>query len=393
MPKSLPLEEAQQAILNRITPLTSEVIPSMEAVGRILAVDLTSPHDLPPYRQAAMDGYAISVRDNQGKFIIKNNLAAGEVPDFTLQPGEGAGVLTGGHVPQGTTLVIRQEDAHRAENFITFNEMPANKNIREQGEDFQSGEVIARKGSIINPGLIAILTAYGLRHIEAIRRPRVAVLSLGSEIIPLEQKPLPGQVWNSNGYLLSSLINLQGGSAKVLVSRSSPENELSSLLEEADMVLTIGGTANGENDRCRELLSEAGVQPIFFGYQVKPGGHTCAGSKNGKPVIMLSGNPMACFVGYCLLAKPALCALQGLSPKMKRFPALATSPFLKKGGPRRFLLGYSLCSPGGWRVAVLPAQKSSMRRSLADCNCLIDLPAGHPPVQPEDPVDIIPLGE
>ncbi|MGI6404927.1 MAG: molybdopterin molybdotransferase MoeA [Syntrophaceticus sp.] len=393
MPKSLPLEEAQQAILNRITPLTSEVIPSMEAVGRILAVDLTSPHDLPPYRQAAMDGYAISVRDNQGKFIIKNNLAAGEVPDFTLQPGEGAGVLTGGHVPQGTTLVIRQEDAHRAENFITFNEMPANKNIREQGEDFQSGEVIARKGSIINPGLIAILTAYGLRHIEAIRRPRVAVLSLGSEIIPLEQKPLPGQVWNSNGYLLSSLINLQGGSAKVLVSRSSPENELSSLLEEADMVLTIGGTANGENDRCRELLSEAGVQPIFFGYQVKPGGHTCAGSKNGKPVIMLSGNPMACFVGYCLLAKPALCALQGLSPKMKRFPALATSPFLKKGGPRRFLLGYALCSPGGWRVAVLPAQKSSMRRSLADCNCLIDLPAGHPPVQPEDPVDIIPLGE
>jgi molybdopterin molybdotransferase len=393
MPKSLPLEEAQQAILNRITPLTSEVIPSMEAVGRILAVDLTSPHDLPPYRQAAMDGSALSVRDNQGKFIIKNNLAAGEVPDFTLQPGEGAGVLTGGHVPQGTTLVIRQEDAHRAENFITFNEMPANKNIREQGEDFQSGEVIARKGSIINPGLIAILTAYGLRHIEAIRRPRVAVLSLGSEIIPLEQKPLPGQVWNSNGYLLSSLINLQGGSAKVLVSRSSPENELSSLLEEADMVLTIGGTANGENDRCRELLSEAGVQPIFFGYQVKPGGHTCAGSKNGKPVIMLSGNPMACFVGYCLLAKPALCALQGLSPKMKRFPALATSPFLKKGGPRRFLLGYALCSPGGWRVAVLPAQKSSMRRSLADCNCLIDLPAGHPPVQPEDPVDIIPLGE
>lgn len=393
MPKSLPLEKAQQAILNRITPLTSEVIPSMKAVGRILAVDLTTPHDLPPYRQAAMDGYAISVRDNQGKFIIKKNLAAGEVPDFTLQPGEGAGVLTGGHVPQGTTTVIRQEDAHRAENFITINEIPANKNIREQGEDFQSGEVIARKGSIINPGLIAILTAYGLRQIEVIRRPRVAVLSLGSEIIPLEQKPLPGQVWNSNGYLLSSLINLQGGSAEVSVSRSSPENELSSLSEKADMVLTIGGTANGENDRCRELLSEAGVQPIFFGYQVKPGGHTCAGIKNGKPVIMLSGNPMACFVGYCLLAKPALCALQELSPKMKRFPALATSPFLKKGGPRRFLLGYALCGPGGWRVAVLPAQKSSMRRSLADCNCLIDLPAGHPPVQPEDQVDIIPLGE
>jgi hypothetical protein len=179
------------------------------------------------------------------------------------------------------------------------------------------------------------------------------------------------------------------GIAKTLV-----ELYKGNIVDEVNLVYTeYISTANGENDRCRELLSEAGVQPIFFGYQVKPGGHTCAGSKNGKPVIMLSGNPMACFVGYCLLAKPALCALQGLSPKMKRFPALATSPFLKKGGPRRFLLGYALCSPGGWRVAVLPAQKSSMRRSLADCNCLIDLPAGHPPVQPEDPVDIIPLGE
>ena len=219
----------------------------------------------------------------------------------------------------------------------------------------------------------------------------MAILSLGKEIIPYDQEPTPGQVRDSNGPLLSSLVTLQGGSAGVMVSRSSPGKELNSLIQQADMVVTIGGTAEGNNDQGRKLLDDTGAQPLFLGYQVKPGSHTCAGVRDGKPVIMLSGNPMACFVGYYLLAYPVLRALQGLNPELKRFPAVATSPFPKKGGPRRFLLGYALYGPEGWRVAVLPAQKSSMRRSLADCNCLIDLPAGHPPVTPESEVSIIPI--
>ncbi|MDD2554874.1 MAG: molybdopterin molybdotransferase MoeA [Syntrophaceticus sp.] len=394
MLKHLPMEEARQAILNRIKPLESETLPSLEAVRHILGEDIIAPHDLPPYRQAAMDGFAVSFKEKQGqgeKFLIKKILEAGGVPDFNLEPGEAAGVLTGGLIPQGTEAVIPQEDVSINEGHITVEQYPAGNNIRSQGEDFQSRSVIARKGTRINPGLIAILTAFGFRQIKAIRRPKVAILSLGKEIVPYDQDPAPDQVRDSNGPLLSSLVTLQSGLPSVTVSQSSPGKELHSLVQQADMVVTIGGTADGSNDQVCDLLENAGAEPIFQGYQVKPGGHTCALVQDGKPVIMLSGNPVACFVGYYLLAYPVLRALQGQNSELRRFPAVATSPYPKKGGPRRFLLGYALCSPQGWRVAVLPAQKSSMRRSLADCNCLIDLPAGHPPVTPESEVSIIPI--
>ncbi len=392
MLKQLPMEDARQALLDKIAPLESEVIPTMNAIGRILAADIIAPYDLPPYRQAAMDGFAVSCKERQeDKFLIKEILEAGEIPDFDLEPGEAAGVLTGGHIPQYTEKVIRQEDICIIGDYITVNRTPGDNNIRSQGEDFKSGSVIARSRTRITPGLIAILTAFGLRKIRVIRRPKVAILSLGREIIPYDQDPNPGEVRDSNGPLLSSLVTLQGGSPSVLVSQSYPAEKLHSQIQQADMVITIGGTAEGSNDKGRELLDGAGAQPVFLGYQVKPGSHTCAGVRDGKPVIMLSGNPMACFVGYYLLAYPALRALQGLNPELKRFPAVATSPFPKKGGPRRFLLGYALYGPEGWRVAVLPAQKSSMRRSLAGCNCLIDLPAGHPPVHPGADVCIIPI--
>ncbi|MDD2358889.1 MAG: molybdopterin molybdotransferase MoeA [Syntrophaceticus schinkii] len=387
-----PMEDARQALVDKIMPLESEALPTMEAVKRILAADIIAPRDLPPYRQAAMDGFAVSLTETKDKrFTIKKILEADEAPDFSLEPGEAAGVLTGGYVPQGTDVVIRQEDVRIIGDSITVDNFPVIDNIRNQGEDIKSGSVIARSGTIITPGLIAILTAFGLREIRVIRRPKVAILSLGKEVIPYDQDLTPGQMWDSNGPHLSSLVTIQGGLPSVVVSQSSPEKILHSQLQQADMVVTIGGTADGSNDQGRDLLDSTCAEPVFLGYQVKPGSHACAGVSDGKPVIMLSGNPMACFVGYCLLVSPALRALQGLNPEIRRFPAVATSPFPKPGGPRRFLLGYALCGEEGWRVAVLPAQRPSMRQSLADCNCLIDLPPGHPPVQPGAEVFIIPI--
>ena len=150
MLKHLPMEEARQALLDKIKPLESEVLPSMEAIGRILAADIIAPHDIPPYQQAAMDGFAVSFMEEQSeRFLIKMNLEAGEVPNFTLEPGEAAGVLTGGHIPQGTTAVIRQEDVSIIGDFIAVKKVSDNNNIRSQGEDFRSGSVIARSGTRI----------------------------------------------------------------------------------------------------------------------------------------------------------------------------------------------------------------------------------------------------
>ena len=393
MLKQLPMEDARDALLQHIKPLERELLPSLEAVGRILAEDILAPHNLPPYRQAAMDGFALSQKGEKGeRFSVKKYLMAGDVPAFTLQPGEAAGVVTGGHIPPGTAAVVCQENAHEQEGSIFLtSSVPGDNNIRNKGEDFKTGTLIARRGTRITPGLIAILTAYGIREAAVLRRPKVAIISLGKEIVPYDQDPVPGDVRDSNGPLLASLVKLQGGSAAVSVSQFSSGEELNTWLQQADLVITIGGTAAGSNDRAKRLLEETDAQPLFLSYQVKPGSHTCAGVRDGKLIIMLSGNPMACFVGYFLLAYPVLRAFQGLNPEPQRFSAVATSPFPKKGGPRRFLLGYALYSDNSWRVAVLPAQKSSMRRSLGDCNCLIDLPAGHPPVEPGAEVLILPI--
>lgn len=390
--ENISLEEACQVLLKQIKPLESELISPVHSVGRILASDIIAPHDLPPYRQAAMDGFALS-QDNGDRFLIKKYLEPGEVPAFTLKQGEAAGVVTGGHIPPGTTVVVRQEDVETDRDFVSIKKInPQVNNIREQGEDFRSGTVIARQGTKITPGLIAILTSYGFREISVLRIPRVAIVSLGNEIIPCDQEPAPGLVWDSNGPLLASLVTIHGGCVeKMAVLRNSAAKELKAQFEQADLVITIGGTASGSNDRARALLEEAGIQPLFLGYRVKPGGHTCAGVKEGKLVIMLSGNPMACFVGYHLLVYPVLCTLQGQAAELHHIPAIATSGFPKKGGPRRFLLGYTLYGTQGFRTAVLPGQKSSMRRSLANCNCLIDLAAGHQPINPGDQISIIPI--
>ncbi len=390
--ENVSLEDAFQILIQQTKPLDSELISPLQAAGRILAEDIIAPHNLPSYRQAAMDGFALA-ETTSDRFLIKKHLEAGEVPSFTLKEGEAAGVVTGGHIPQGTAVVVRDEDVCVEGSYLSIKSSnPQVNNIREQGEDFLAGTVIAKRGTKISPGLISILTAYGFRKISAVRLPRVAVLSLGKEIIPFDQGIKPGQVRDSNGPLLASLVSTHGGSPiAVAVPASSAKKELDALLQKADLVLTIGGTAAGSNDQAKNILEEIGAQPLFLGYQVKPGSHSCAGIRDGKLVIMLSGNPVACFVGYHLLVYPVLRALQGLTAELLHIPAVATSGFPKKGGPRRFLLGYTIYSPEGWRVAVLPGQKSSMRRSLADCNCLIDLAAGHPPVKPGEQVVIIPI--
>jgi len=390
----LTMEEAQSLLLHSIQPLQSEVVTLLEAPGRVLAEDILAPHDLPAYPQAAMDGFAIpedGLAEND--FILKGSLQAGEVPSFTLAAGETAGVLTGGHLPGGTAAVIKQEDALiKGEQVFFQRTAKKGSNIRQQGEDFRSGEVIARKGTEISPGLTAVLAAFGFHEVKVIRRPRVAILSLGKEVVPYHQSPLPGQVRDSNGPLLASLSKYTGGEITGLHALcTSPEQQIRELLSEADLLLTIGGTSSGNNDPGYHIMEPAGITPLFSEYQVKPGSHTCAGIFDGKLIIMLSGNPVACAVGYHLLAAPVIRALKGLNPELLRLPAVTTNVFPKKGGPRRFLLGYALCSQQGWRVAVLPFQKPSMRSALIAYNCLLDLPAGHPPVQLGDQVTIIPV--
>jgi molybdopterin molybdotransferase len=242
--------------------------------------------------------------------------------------------------------------------------------------------------------LIGVLAAMGQSPVMVYRRPRVAIVSFGRELTPARDTPAPGQTRDCNGPILAALVARDGGEVTGVEilgdgDREEDRGRLAGLLSQSDLLLTIGGTAQESGDRALPILRQLGTGVLFWGVCIKPGGHSGAGMCDGKPVVALSGNPAACSIGYEVLAAPVLRVLQGLSALPRRLTAVCTNSFSGRGGPRRFLRGYVICGQDGWRVLVLPGQKSSMLRSLIDCNALIDLPAGHPSLEAGSEVSLI----
>lgn len=397
MLERLNLEDAQKSLLDLVTPLPVETVFLLDAYDRVISQDFHAPHNLPLFPRSAADGFAVPENGaGPGRdLIIKGWLRDGDTPDFRIGPGQTAGVVTGGPLPAVTSAVIPQEMVIvEGERAVFMEEAPTGDNIRLPGEDFRAGEVLARPGNRLGPGLLGVMAAFGRSEISVYRRPRVAIVSLGREIVPCHEAPEWGQLRDSNGPLLASLVRRDGGEVAVVRTMSDEDPDavktcLEKLLQQSDLVLTIGGTASGPQDQALPILRETGMRILFWGIKIKPGSHSGAAVCANKPVIALSGNPAACAVGYQLLAAPVLRILQGLDPAPRRLQAICVNSFPKKGGPRRFLQGYAFCSQDGWRVAALPRQKSSMFRSLISSNALIELPSEHPPLEPNTAVEII----
>lgn len=397
MAPELTLENAQELILNNTTTLFFEHVSLLEAGGRILAEDLRAGENLPPYQQSAVDGYAVSDgwADLRSSFTLAGHSALGDYPAVTLNSGEAMGVLTGGALPSGTEAVIPHEKTIVEGNQITILEKakPGN-NIKQAGEDFEAGTLMLPRGTCLDSGCMALLAAFGIDKVPVYRRPQVAIWGLGKNVIPCHLTPGPGQTRDSNEALLSALLQQEGA---ILVAselagamtKNEIADRLAELLAKADLIITTGGTySDGENDS-RRLFESIGAQVFYWGVNIQPGSHTGAARFGQKLLFSLSGNPAACAVGYQLFAAPALRAMQGMNPCPLRVQAACLNGFPKKSGSRRFVRGHASYTVKGWEVEVLAGQKPSMLRSLINCNALIDLPAGSPPVERGAVADII----
>lgn len=391
------LEEAQEKLLGLVTHLPGESLSLLQAVGRVNFFNCFAGHDLPPHRQAVVDGYAISASAKQDitRYKIRQHLRAGEMPTISLSPGEAVGVLTGSPLPEGTWAVVPDESVRLDKNCIVLTEkyFPG-ENIRPLGEDFSNGELLVKSGDYLGPGAIGALAAYGIEKITVFKQPLVGILSLGPGIVPYHAIPVRGQLRDSNGPLLAALVNRNGGrvSSVEVAGQGDPSlvsQRLVKILKQSDLIITTGGTARGESDQATYILKQIGARLLFRGVKIKPGSHSGAAVYNDKLIILLSGNPAACFTGYQLLAVPVLRALQGLDPGLQRLTAICVNSFLKKGGPRRFLQACATCSHEGWKVMCYPGQKNSMLKSLINCNSLIDLPPGHQPLEAGTGVSVI----
>ncbi len=394
---NISVEDAQMQILKHTQLLSEEKLSLVESAGRVCSVDIFADADLPPYAQSAVDGYAVAenTADGNDTFWLTGHLQSGEHPLSPLQFGQTIGVKTGGNLPRGTRAVVPHEKVAIEDNCLkALEEIKTGNNIKQAGEDFAQGENLVARASILSPAHISLLAANGKDKISVYRQPRVAVLSLSKNVIAWNLLPEAGQLRDSNGPLLGALLQndgcvLVGMETAVDKSTDYLKSWISNNLDQVDMLIITGGTYAATDNEARLLMEAIGAEVLYWDVALQPGSHTGAAIWNSRLLLVLSGNPAACAVGYQLFAAPALRAMQGLNPYLARLKARCSNGFAKKSGSRRFVRGHASWDENGLQVSILPGQKPSMIRSLLSCNALIDLPAGTPPVEAGSEVSIL----
>jgi molybdopterin molybdotransferase len=400
-PAMISFDEARELVLAGLAPLERESVPLAGALGRVLAEEIVAREDLVGYSRSAMDGYAVRAADTAaasldapaslpvvGKVLAERGEAA-------LAPGAAMAIATGAPVPLGADAVIPHEQIERSGDRILI-AAPARPgdSIFPPAEDVRAGERLIAAGEILSPAALGLLAFVGCARLSVYRRPGVAVIATGSELVEVEATPAHGQIRNSNIVTLAALVAQAGG--ELCFSRTVPDDReiLRRLLVEArraDLLVTTGGASVGERDLVKGLLAELGATFRFRQVAMRPGKPIGFAVWDGLPVVVLPGNPAAAFVGFQEFVRPALARLAGRSPQRAELPAVRArlrGRAGSKAGRRYILLAQLAWGPAGFEVTPLPNQCSVLVRSAAEANALILLPEGPAGFETGDWVDV-----
>lgn len=319
----LTLEEAQERVLAHARPLPAQPVPIAEAAGRVTAEDVRSRVDLPPFASSAMDGFAVRAADLPGTLRIAGESAAGSPYAGTLDTGCAVAISTGAVVPDGADAVVPIERVVKNANTVEISDgLEPGAHIRPRGGDVAAGEVVVQTGVRLTPAPLAAAAASGVDELSCRRRPGVAVLATGSELVVPGGHLGPGEIYETNSLMLSAA--LSAGGADVVTEPPVVDDEamLRDALERglaADVLVTSGGVSVGEHDLVRAVEGELGVEEIFWRVSIKPGKPVSFGVRGDTLVFGLPGNPVSALVGCELFVKPALRALQGLAAPLPRY--------------------------------------------------------------------------
>ncbi len=408
----LSVEEALERILVIIPRLEPEQIPLAEASGRVLARPVTSQEDVPPFANSAMDGYALRSSDTQratpqqpSRLRLVGVVQAGKVAERALEAGEAIRILTGAPVPPGSDAVIQQEltktgggsqDAG-AEGWVEVEAPVAQgNNIRHAGEDIRHGTMVLAEGAELGPSEIGVLASLGVATVTVYRRPVVSILATGDELVEIDQPLLPGQIHNSNSYLIAAAVARAGGIPRPLGIARDQVEELRAKLQaaqEADLILTSGGVSVGDYDLVKDIMREQGAID-FWRVNLRPGKPLAFGKLGNTPLLGLPGNPVSAAVTFELFARPALRKMQGFVQVLRPLVQARLLHDLRESGNRRhYVRAVVALQNGGFVARTTGPQDSHILTSMLGANALLIIPENSPPIQTGETVQAMLLVE
>jgi len=400
----IPVAEALERIVASFSPLPPETVSIAEAFGRVLAADVTARVTQPPHAVSAMDGYAVRAADVAAvkpgvpaTLDVIGAVPAGGLFEGTLGPGQAVRIFTGAPLPQGSDSIVIQEDTEAADGKVTVKESCRLGNyVRPAGLDFAAGDPGPRAGRLLSARDVGLIAAMNHPWVAVRRRPRVAILATGDEVV-MPGEPLgPSQIVSSNGLALAAFVRACGGEPVQLGIAADREDSLAALAagaKGADLLLTAGGASVGEHDLVQKVLGRQGMQLDFWKIAMRPGKPLMFGHLGGTPVLGLPGNPVSAVVCSLLFARPALNALLGLDVPAHPLEQMVLGADLPENDRRQDYLRATIAENGDGRRSATPygRQDSSMLALLAAADGLIVRAPHAPAAARGDLVDVLAL--
>lgn len=410
------VEEALDRVLSYVDRLEAEERPILDALGQALAEDVRADFDIPPYDNTAMDGYAVRAEDTRGAsperpvtLRVVGELAAGYVYEGELPPGCAIRIMTGAPMPPGADAVVPFEETDEPEGHAfgkfsktrevvgVLKEAKPGANVRRAGEDVARGRVILREGQTLRAAQIGVLASVGRTTVRVIRRPVVAILSTGDEVVEPGHPLRPGQIYDANAYSIAAMARECGAIPRQLgIARDTVEDLTAKLREglSADMLVTSAGVSRGDYDVVKDVLAREG-EVDFWTVRMKPGKPLAFGAfraPDGRrvPHLGLPGNPVSSMVSFELFGRPAILKMMGRSDwERQRVRAIADEPIANHDGRRVFARVLVTRQDGRFHAALTGPQGSGILTSMAFANGLAVVPEDVPEIRPGDEVEVI----
>jgi molybdopterin molybdotransferase len=390
-------------ILETVSPQAGERIGLLEAVGRILAEEIRSEREVPPFANSAMDGYAVRWDDirqasvnNPVSLPVVEVIQAGAVPKQEVISGTASKIMTGAVMPHGADTIIRVEDTDEHDGHVWIKRSEAlGTHIRASGEDIHRGQVVLEKGRVLRPADVGLLASVGRSLVLVHQRPRVAILSTGNELAEVDEVLRPGQIVNSNAYTLAAAVREAGGIPVPLAIARDTLAEIRAALDEAvrhDVVLSTGGVSVGDFDFVKAAMDELGMHRLFWQVAQRPGKPLTFGLLRERPYFGLPGNPVSALVCFYLYVRPALRRMMGYE---KLFPPVVSATvgedIAKAKGLTEFVRCRLTAKDGHYIAHSTGTQSSGVLSSLSLGEGLMIGPADFPFLSKGTPIKVLVL--